>query len=93
MNDNILISNLSLPYELTISAPINIQYGSAIIPGFQTYNAQGGKGTVTRSNYIRFNYGREWCISNQDDTGVLSQDNLYFRCGAGGQDAIKFQCY
>ena len=40
---------------------------------------------------IRFNYGREWCISNQDDTtGVLSQDNLYFRCGAEGQDTIKF---
>ena len=29
-------------------------------------------------------------ISNQDETGLLSQDNLYFRCGAGGQDAIKF---
>ena len=90
LNSSSVISNQNLPYELTISAPINIQYGSSIIPGYQTYNAQGGKGTVTRSNYIRFNYGREWCISNQDDTGVLSQGNLYFRCGAGNQDVIKF---
>ena len=58
MTDNILISNPNIPYEVTISAPINIQYGSTIIPGFQTNNAQGGKGPVIRSNYIRFNYGR-----------------------------------
>ena len=27
---------------------------------------------------------------NIDDQGLLSQDNLYFRCGAGNQDSIKF---
>ena len=67
-----------------------MQYGINITPGLQYYNTQGGKGSVVRSNYIRFNYGRQWCISNQDDTGLLSQDNLYFRCGASGQDARKF---
>ena len=90
MNDNILISNQNIQYEVTISAPINMQYGINITPGLQYYNAQGGKGSVVRSNYIRFNYGRQWCISNQDDTGLLSQDNLYFRCGTGGQDTITF---
>ena len=67
-----------------------MQYGINIIPSYETYNAQGGKSIVTRSNYLRFNYGREWCISNQDNLGVLSQDNLYFWCGAGNQDGIKF---
>ena len=36
MNDNILISNQNIPYELTISAPINIQYGINIIPSSET---------------------------------------------------------
>ena len=32
-------------------------------------------------NHMRFNYGREWCISASDDSGVISRDNLYIRCG------------
>ena len=63
-----------------MSTPINLQYGMNFFsPGFHICNAQGGKGIVTRSNYITFNNGRHWCISNQDDTRVLSYDNLYFR--------------
>ena len=89
-NSNLNTTTTNLQNQINNFSPINLQYGINIIPSSETYNAQGGKGIVTRSTYIRFNYGREWCISNQDDAGVLSQDNLYFRCGAGGQDAIKF---
>ena len=39
---------------------------------------------------FRFNCRRKRCIRNQDDTGLLSSDNLYFRCGGGNQDTIKF---
>ena len=52
MNDNILISNQNMPHELTISAPIHLQYGIDITSGVQYYNAQGGKGMVSRCNYI-----------------------------------------
>ena len=45
--------------------------------GFKYNNAQGGKVYVTRSNYIRFNYGRTCCVSNQDDAGVFNCDNLF----------------
>ena len=69
MNDNILISNQNLPFEVTISAPIHLQCVD-ITPKLEYYNAQGGKGMVTRSNYLRFNYGCNWCSSNQDDTGI-----------------------
>ena len=84
MSDNIFnnyattITTTNLQNQINNFSPINLQYGINIIPSNETYNAQGGKGTVTRSNYIRFNYGRQWCISNQDNASVLNSDNLYF---------------
>ena len=72
LNDATNITTTSLQNQINKFSPINLLYGINIIPSSETYNAQGGKGTVTRSNYIRFNYGREWCISNQDDSGIIS---------------------
>ena len=59
------------------------------MPGWETYNAQGGANTVTQLNYLRFVYGRNWCTSALDDLGIITGDNLYFRCGGGGVDVIK----
>ena len=84
LNSSLLISNQNLPYELTISAAINLNYGVDIQPGWEHYNAGGGANFVDRFNYIRFDYGREWCISAIDDNGNVTGDYLYFRCGGGG---------
>ena len=62
----ILISNQNIQYEVTISAPKNLQYGINITPGLQYYNSQGEKGSFVRSNYIRFNCGRQWCIHTSE---------------------------
>ena len=62
----------------------------AIYPKQETYNAQGGAGFKTRYNYIRFNYGRQWCISPENNDGTLTIDDLIFRNGSGNQDGAKF---
>lgn len=62
----------------------------AINPKQETYNAQGGAGFKTRYNYVRFNYGRQWCISPEYDNGTLTSDDLVFRNGSGNQDLAKF---
>ena len=77
LNSNLLISNQNLPYELTISAPINLNYGVDIIPGWEYYNPGGGGSNVTRLNYLRFAYGRNWCISCLDDSQNVNTDNLF----------------
>ena len=43
MNGNTLLSNQN---------NVHLQYGIDIMPGYKHYNAQGGKGYVTRSHYI-----------------------------------------
>ena len=90
LNSSLLVSNQNLPYELTISAAINLNYGVDIIPGWETYNTQGGANTVSCLNYLRFVYGRNWCISCLDDSQNVNPDNLYFKCGSGGNDNLKF---
>lgn len=68
--------------------------GVVIKPDQQVYNAGGGAGTRDRINYIRFDYGRQWCISaetNDESGGVandggITGDALIFRCGVGGDD-------
>ena len=60
------------------------------MPGWESYNAlQNGTLNVSRFNYIRFNYGRQWNISAIDDTGLLTGDSLIFRCGASSLDLAK----
>ena len=63
-------------------------YSMFINPGMDKYNAGGGANTVSRLNFIRFNTGRAWCLSAQDDLGINNGD-LVFRCGAGGVDSAK----
>ena len=90
LNSNLLISNQNQNYQLTISAPVNVNYGIDIMPGWESYNAlQNGTLNVSRFNYIRFNYGRQWNISAIDDTGLLTGDSLIFRCGASSLDLAK----
>ena len=49
--------------------------------GMDKYNAGGGANTVSRLNFIRFNTGRAWCLSAQDDLGNNNGD--YSDAGQG----------
>ena len=88
LNSSTVISNKNNAYELTISATINLMYGMYLKAGMDRYDAGRGTNTVSRLNFIRFQTGRAWCISAQDDLGINNGD-LVFRCGAGGNDSAK----
>ncbi len=66
-----------------------------IMPEEDSYNTGGGTGTLSRRNYIRFNYGRNWSISSEaghaGSNGVISENALYIRCGAGGEDEARMR--
>mmetsp|Transcript_43294 Transcript_43294/g.74951 ORF Transcript_43294/g.74951 Transcript_43294/m.74951 type:complete len:353 (-) Transcript_43294:4068-5126(-) len=66
-----------------------------IMPEEDSYNVAGGTGTLSRRNYIRFNYGRNWCISseagNDAGNGQISENALYIRCGSGGADEARMR--
>ena len=46
-----------------MSAQVNLRYSIDIQRFWESYNAQRGAGTVTRYNDVRFDSGRDWCIS------------------------------
>ena len=54
MNNNILILNQNLPYELIISAPINLMCSMYLKAGMDRYDAGGGVNAVSRLNFLRF---------------------------------------
>ncbi len=66
-----------------------------IMPEEDSYNVAGGGGTLSRRNYIRFNYGRNWSISSEagasGSNGQISENALYIRCGAGGADEARMR--
>ncbi len=66
-----------------------------IMPEEDSYNTGGGAGTLSRRNYIRFNYGRNWSISSEagsnSSNGGISENALYIRCGAGGADEARMR--
>ena len=88
MNSNTVISNENKAYELTISSTINLMYGMYLQSGWDRYDGGGGANTVSRLNFIRFNTGRVWVLSAQDDLGNNNGD-FVFRYGAGGNDIAK----